>query len=60
MKRDVIQEPQQQPDAFHKIQEDLENFAKNAKDKISEIMDPENIKKGFNEAVDKVHEVVSI
>lgn len=68
MKRDVQQQVQQQaqqqtpqqPDTFHKIQEDVEHFFENAKDKVSEIFDPENVKKGFGVAVDKVHEVVSI
>lgn len=64
MKRDVQQQvqqqAQQQPDTFHKIQKDVEQFFEDAKDKVSEIFDPENVKKGFGVAVDKVHEVVSI
>ncbi|CAH2085388.1 unnamed protein product [Euphydryas editha] len=58
VKRDIQQEVKQ-PDTFHKIQEDIETFAKNAKDKLSEVFDPENVKKGFNDAVDKIHEVAS-
>lgn len=48
-----------QADPLSKFQQQIADATKNVNEKLSEIFNPEQIKKGLNDVVDKINEAVS-
>lgn len=48
-----------QADPLSKIQQQIADATKNVNEKLSEFFNPEQIKKGLNDVVDKINEAVS-
>ncbi|XP_041989255.1 uncharacterized protein LOC121740585 [Aricia agestis] len=55
VKRDAPAAGDSTQDAFKKIQDSLGEFGKDLSEKAGEILNPENIKKNFNELVDSIN-----